>query len=153
MHIRIMVLAVAALCAAPATLAAQDPSARGDTFDLARAVAVARVANPRVTSAAAGVDAATARIRPAGALPDPTLTLGAMNYMLPSLSAARDPLSMNQVTVMQMLPVNGTLGLRRTVARFDSTRVAYRRDAVVLEVEREARSRYWDLYHIDRARQ
>jgi len=151
MHIRIMVLAVAALVAAPATLAAQDPSARGDTFDLARAVAVARVANPRVTSAAAGVDAATARIRPAGALPDPTLTLGAMNYMLPSLSAARDPLSMNQVTLMQMLPVNGTLGLRRTVARFDSTRVAYRRDAVVLEVEREARSRYWDLYHIDRA--
>ena len=116
MHIRIMVLAVAALCAAPVTLAAQGPPARGDTFNLARAVAVARVANPRVTSAAAGVAAATARIRPAGALPDPTLTLGAMNYMLPSLSAARDPLSMNQVTLMQMLPVNGTLGLRRIAA-------------------------------------
>ncbi len=74
-----------------------------------------------------------------------------MNYRLPSLSAARDPLSMNQVTLMQMVPVNGTLGLRRSVARFDSARVAYRRDAVALAIEREARSRYWDLYHTDRA--
>jgi outer membrane protein TolC len=123
----------------------------GDTFDLARVVAVARVANPRVASAAAGVEAATARIRPAGTLPDPTLTVGAMNYMLPSLSATRDPLSMNQVTLMQMVPVNGTLGLRRTVARYDSARAESRRDAVLLTVERDARARFWDLYHVDRA--
>ncbi|MEK6768632.1 MAG: TolC family protein [Gemmatimonadota bacterium] len=127
------------------------PARAQDTLTLARAVAMARTANPRVAGASAEVAAAGARIRPAGTLPDPTLTIGAMNYMLPSLSASRDPLSMNQVTLTQMLPVNGTLGLRRTVARFDSVRVASQRDALMLSVERGVRARYWDLYHTDRA--
>lgn len=154
MHLRYVCFSVAALCTAPAILdaqAAQGPSARADTLDLARAVALARRANPRVAGAGAEVAAAGARIRPAGTLPDPTLAIGAMNYMLPSLSASRDPLSMNQVTLTQVVPVNGTLGLRRTVARFDSVRVASQRDALMLSVERDVRARYWELYHTDRA--
>ncbi|MDP3772649.1 MAG: TolC family protein, partial [Gemmatimonadales bacterium] len=126
-------------------------SASADTLTLSRAVALARANNPSLAARAADVRAAGARIRPAGTLPDPTLTIGAMNYMLPSLSASRDPLSMNQVTLTQMLPVNGTLGLRRTVARFDSVRVASQRDALMLSVERYVRARYWDVYHADRA--
>ncbi len=140
----------AALAAAP-TLAAQEGSPpRADTLDLPGAVALARRENPRLAAAHAQVEAAGARIRPAGALPDPTLQLGLMNYMLPSLSARRDPLSMNQVTLMQMLPVNGSLGLRRGVARADSARAAFARDAAVLDVERDVRARYWELYHVDR---
>lgn len=122
-----------------------------DTLDLGHAITWARANNPSLAAATAEVAAATARIRPAGTLPDPTVTLGAMNYMLPTLSASRDPLSMTQLTVMQLLPVNGTLGLRRTVARFDSARVEHRRDGAVLQVERDVRAKYWDLYHTDRA--
>jgi outer membrane protein TolC len=74
-----------------------------------------------------------------------------MNYMLPGRSASRDPLTMNQVTLMQMLPVNGTLGLMRRSARLDSARAELGRRAVALEIERDVRATYWELYHTDRA--
>ena len=144
----VLLLALATAVSVPRTVGAQE---RRDTLDLPTAIAVARAHNPRIAGAGAEVAAAGARIRPAGTLPDPTVTLGAMNYMLPGLSPRSDPLSMNQLTVMQMVPVNGTLGLRRTAARADSGRVAFGRDAMVLEIEREVRSRYWELYHTDRA--
>jgi outer membrane protein TolC len=140
-------IAAAVLCAAPATIQAQ----RADTLDLTRAVALARAANPMLAARAAEVRAAGARIRPAGALSDPTLTLGAMNYMLPGLSPRGDPMTMNQVTLMQTVPVNGTLGLRRSVARSDSARFAYVAEAAALEVEAAVRAQYWALYHDDRA--
>lgn len=137
-------LAVAGTTAAP--LAAQT-----DTMGLAQAVAAARAANPMLAARQADVVAAGARIRPAGALSDPSLRLGAMNYMLPSLSRRGDPMTMNQVTLMQMVPVNGTLGLRRASARFDSAAAAGDRDAAALMLERDVRMRYWELYHTDRA--
>jgi outer membrane protein TolC len=140
---------MAAFAAATRAEARQQPP--GDTLTLVRAVALARANNPTLAARGFEVRAAGARIGPAGALPDPTLTVGAMNYMLPSLSATRDPLSMNQVTLTQTLPINGALGFRRAAARSDSARTAYRRDAVELEIERDVRARYWELYHADRA--
>jgi len=124
---------------------------RPDTLDLAAAIATARAGNPRIAAASAGVRAAAARIAPAGSLQDPTVTLGAMNYMLPGLSPRGDPMTMTQLTVMQMLPINGTLRLRRSAARADSAGTALRRDALALDVEHEVRTRYWELYHTDRA--
>src|SRR6266853_1831347 len=64
-------------------------------------------------------------------------------------SARADPLTMNQITLTQTLPVNGTLGLRRAVARADSTRVDFLRVAAVLDVERGVRAAYWRVYHND----
>jgi len=148
---RTTVTLLVALTAAASASRPAEAQERRDTLDLPTAIAVARAHSPRIAGAGDEVVAAGARIRQAGALPDPTLTIGAMNYMLPGLSPRSDPLSMNQLTVMQMLPVNGTLGLRRTAARADSARVAFGRDATILEVERAVRTRYWELYHTDRA--
>jgi len=49
------------------------------------------------------------------------------------------------------VPVNGTLGLRRGVARADSARFGYVAEAAALEIESAVRGRYWALYHDDRA--
>ena len=85
-----LLVALAAAASAPQTAGAQE---RRDTLNLPTAIAVSRAHNPRIAGAGAEVAAAGARIRPAGALPDPTVTIGAMNYMLPGLSARADPLS------------------------------------------------------------
>ncbi len=143
MDIRIMSWCVAAL-AAPLPLIAQQV----DTVTLAGAVAAARQQSPRIAGASAAAAAADARVAPAGALPDPQLTLGLMNRPLSGLT---DPLTMNQVTLLQPIPVNGALGLRRSAARFDAARAAAEADAVALEVERDVRARYWELYHVDQA--
>ena len=140
--------AAAAFAVAPATVAAQSAP---DTLDLASAVAYARAHNPMLAARAADVMAGTARIGPAGAWPDPTLTVGAMNYMLPSLSPSGDPMTMNQVTLMQPLPLNGALGRRRAAGRADSVRLEDLRLAAVLEVEQRTRAAYWGVYHADRA--
>jgi cobalt-zinc-cadmium efflux system outer membrane protein len=145
---RSLALGLAAAAAAALPAAAQQPS---DTLDIARAIVLARTQNPRIAAASAGVAAAAARIAPAGAWPDPTVTFGAMNYLLPGLSPRGDPMTMNQVTVMQTLPINGALRLRRSAARSDSAGTALRRDALALDVEHEVRTRYWELYHTDRA--
>lgn len=141
-------IAAAALAVAPRPARAQSP---GDTLDLGRAISIARAQNPRIAAASAGVSAAGARIAPAGTLADPKVTFGATNYMLPGLSPRGDPTTTNQVTVEQMLPINGTLRLRRSAARSDSAGTALRRDALALDVEHEVRTRYWELYHTDRA--
>jgi outer membrane protein TolC len=143
-----LLCAAAAIAVVPATVAAQPAP---DTLDLARAVAFARTHNPMLAARAAELRAAAARLGPAGAWPDPTLTVGAMNYMLPSLSASGDPMTMNQVTLMQTLPIGGVPGRRRAAARADSARVAALVDAAVLEVEQRTRAAYWSVYHADRA--
>ena len=140
---RLFACVLAALAAAPHGLTAQT-----DTITLARAVAMARGASPRITSAAAAATAAGARVAPAGRLPDPQLTLGLMNR---SLSGMTDPLTMNQVTLMEMVPVNGALGLKRRAAALDRDRASSLSDATMLEVERDVRARYWELYHTDQA--
>ena len=81
-----LLVGVASAVSAPRPAGAQE---RRDTLDLPTAIAAARAHNPRIAGAGAEVEAAGARIRPAGALPDPTVTLGAMNYMLPGLSPRR----------------------------------------------------------------
>ena len=156
MTLRFILAAAALACSAPEVVAAQAAPPRAaasanDTLALRRAVTLARANNPMLAARAADVRAAGARIRPAGTLPDPTLTLGAMNYMLPRLAPGGDPMTMNQVTLMQSLPINGTLGLRRGVARADSARAAFQAEAAALEVESAVRARYWALYHDDRA--
>lgn len=134
--------------AAALALAPRPVTAQNDSLSLARAVELARGANPRLTAAQAAVRAAGARIAPAGTLADPQVTLGLMNR---SLSGMPDPMTMNQVSVMQMVPINGMLGLRRRIARFDSVRVAAGSAVTTLAVERDVRSRYWELYHVDQA--
>ncbi len=67
------------------------------------------VRSPRLTAARASARAATHRLGPGGALPDPQVQLGLMNRSLPSL-ALQDPLGMNQIQVMQMIPFPGKLG-------------------------------------------
>jgi len=140
-------IAAAALCAVPVTVLAQA----ADTLDLPQAIAVARAANPVLAARAAEVRAAGARIGPAGSWSDPTLTLGAMNYALPGLSPRGDPMTMNQVTLMQMVPLDRSLGHRRDAARADSTRMAWQAEAAGLDVEAAVRAQYWTLYHDDRA--
>ena len=143
-----LLCAAAALVVAPATVAA--PSAP-DTLDLARAVAFARAHNPMLAARTAEVRAAAARLGPAGAWPDPTLSLGAMNYVLPTLSPSGDPMTMNQVTLMQPVPIGGAPGRRRAAARADSVRFAALQDAAALEIEQRTRTAYWSVYHADRA--
>jgi len=103
--------------AALLSLGAGHAAAQGDTLTAREAIRVALAANPMLRASRLSADAANARIGPAGALPDPQLQFGLMNRMASDFGNTMDPMTMNQVQLMQMLPWPGKLSAARGAAR------------------------------------
>ena len=134
---------------APANAPAQDTP--DDTLRVNDAVRIARDANPMLRAARASVTAAGQRIGPAGALPDPQLQLGLMNRMASDFGNTMDPMTMNQVQLMQMLPWPGKLGGAKRAARHSAAAA----HAEAAEQERmliaKVRMAYYQAAYADRA--
>lgn len=107
--------------------------------------AALRDQNPKLTAARALADAASARVSPAGTLPDPELQLGFMNYALPGLRPM-DPLGMVQLQVMQMLPLGGKLSLSSRIAGYQAAAVRERASDVGWELRSRAAMAFYELY-------
>ena len=105
---------------------------------------------PRTSAAAAAARAAKARIGPARRLPDPMLQFALMNRRLPGFGLD-EVLGMNQIGLVQMVPLGGKLGLAASVERA-RTAAAEARTADVRLAERErAAMAFFELYENDRS--
>lgn len=109
-------IALAVASAVPARATAQGVVVPADSM-LQSLVAEALARNPTVAQRQAAVRAATLRIRPAGALPDPMLSAGVMDLTLPSFAYRESDFTEVDVELMQEIPWPGTLGARTAVAR------------------------------------
>jgi hypothetical protein len=96
-------------------LSAQTPVKGTGPLRLGQMYRAVEAANPRIAAAGALARAADARIPPARRPPDPQLQFGLMNRSLPGFGLA-DPLGMNQVQLMQMVPFPGKLRMAGQVA-------------------------------------
>jgi outer membrane protein TolC len=152
-------LALAALVGAPPLAARQaaDTQVRErpevavtDSLDLDELVEEALAWSPRLVALRAMADAAAHRVPEAGTLPDPMVSVGAMNLGLPELDAGMPASMLPSVQVSQTLPWFGKLGLRESMA--DSERevalaaVAEEEWRVRLEVAED----FHALYAMDR---
>lgn len=133
-----------------ALLAAQAPTT-GDTLRVSEAVRIARAANPMLRAARASATAAGQRIGPAGALPDPQLQLGLMNRMTSDFGSTADPMTMNQVQLMQMLPWPGKLGGAKRAARHTAAAVKADADEQERMLGAQVRMAYYQTAYADRA--
>ena len=95
-------------------LAAQ-PLAPSDTL-LARLTVEALAANPGLAQLAARARAAAARIRPTGALADPTVSVGVMDLTLPSFAFRKSEFTEVDIELSQAFPWPGTLGAQARAA-------------------------------------
>src|SRR5881296_2332061 len=119
MQFRQLILAASALVMAGASRAlGQGPSApvAGDSV-LQSLVAEALARNPTVLQRQAAVRAATLRIRPAGTLPDPMLSVGVMDLQLTRFDSNRSDFTEVDAELSQEIPWPGTLGARSGVMR------------------------------------
>src|SRR5881628_1671464 len=119
MQFRQLILAASALVMAGASRAlGQGPSApvAGDS-GLQSLVAEALARNPTVAQRQAAVRAATLRVRPAGSLPDPMLTVGVMDLVLPHFEFNQSDFTEADVELSQEIPWPGSLGARSGVMR------------------------------------
>jgi outer membrane protein TolC len=138
-------LLLAGLLAA-GSLRAQEAS----RLTLAQVYAELAATSPRLRAAEAQAEAARARIGPAGRWPDPALQLGLMNRNLPGLGL-QDPLGMNQIQLMQMVPTAGKTGLAVKAARAEARAEAARAEEIGWEARARAAMSFYDLYQADRA--
>jgi outer membrane protein, heavy metal efflux system len=145
-HVMLCTLAVTGVAVRAAR--AQQPA---DTLRLAEAVRIALEANPMLQAARFSAAAARERVGPAGALPDPQLQLGLMNRMASEFGSTMDPMTMNQVQLMQMLPWPGKLGNAKRAARHRAAAAAADAAEQGRMLAAEVRMAYYEVAYADRA--
>lgn len=140
---------VAALLTQAGGLAAQGTPATGP-LSLGRMYTAVEAANPRIVAAGALARAADARISPARRPPDPQLQFALENRSLPGFGLS-DPLGMNTVQVMQMLPFPGKLRMAGEVASAKAEAEHARAADVAWDVRARAAMAFYELYQMDRS--
>ena len=143
----LMGLAMAGTIGASAQAAGQKPAPELRLAEVFRAL---EAASPRLTAARQMTRAAEARVAPARTLPDPQLQFGLMNRNLPGFGL-QDPLGMNQVQVMQMLPIAGQLGLAGRVAEAQARALGARATNLSWELRARAAMAFYEMYQADRS--
>ena len=131
---------------------ADSPGAqvRPDSLTLQSVYAQLDAGTPRIAAALASARAAEARIDPARRPPDPELQLGLMNRRLPGLGLD-DVLGMNEIQLMQMIPIAGKLGLAAQVERARTAAAGARADDVRWEERARAAMAFYELYETDQS--
>ena len=97
-------------------LAGASPARAQDSL-LQSLVAEALARSPTLAQRQAAVRAATLRIRPAGTLPDPRLSLGVMDLQMPHFEFNQSDFTEVDADLSQEIPWPGTLGARSGVMR------------------------------------
>ncbi len=118
MQVRQLILTASTFVIAGAGAAhAQDSVPVAGDSGLQSLVAEALARNPTVAQRQAAVRAANLRIRPAGTLPDPMLSVGVMDLLLPHFDFNQSDFTEVDVELSQEIPWPGSLGARSGVAR------------------------------------
>lgn len=117
-------------------------SARAEDATLRGLLEEAAAASPEVAQARAAVEVERARIPQAGALPDPSLTLGIQNDGFKRIEIGTMGTSFINIMVNQPLFWPGKRGLREQVATLEARRAEARLARVELDLEGRVRRGY-----------
>src|SRR5438477_5495399 len=118
MQVRQLILTATAFVLASAGPApAQNAAPVAGDSSLQSLVAEALARNPTIAQRQAAVRAATLRIRPAGSLPDPMLTVGVMDLVMPHFEFNQSDFTEADAELSQEIPWPGALGARAGVMR------------------------------------
>ena len=109
--------------------------------------------NPALNASRREVDMRVARIAPAGAPPDPSLTFGYMGGLLrpPFFPSAETPNGFRQFGASQEIPFPGKLGLRSRVAVTEADTARWNVEDVRLRLIADLKTSYFDLVLADRS--
>jgi outer membrane protein TolC len=123
----------------------------GDELSLKDAVNQAISSNPSLAGMFSRAQAMAEIPAQAGSLPDPVLSLNAMNLPVDSFSATQENMTQMQIGLSQALPFPGKLELRQQAASFEAKAAELDADEVRLALIRNVQMNWWNLFYIDRA--
>ena len=124
-----------------------------DGLALNDAVEIALSANPHYAAMLAQAQALQEIPPQAGALPDPTIGLNAMNLPVDSFSLDREPMTQLQLTFMQAIPYPGNRQLLVDAAQHEADASFARVEETALTLAARVRTTWWRLFQQDRALQ
>jgi outer membrane protein TolC len=128
-----------------------DVSPVPPVLELEQAVLIALEQNPELAGLLAQSAAMHTRPSQAAALPDPVLSLNAMNLPADTFSTGQEPMTQMQVALSQSFPFPGKRGLKREAvehkANASDAMLAERRTSLTGDV----RAAWWGLMYQDRA--
>jgi len=127
--------------------AAEDPV----TLTPGQAEQMALAANPGLAGMLSRASA-MAEIPPqAGTLPDPRLAFDAVNLPVDTFSTTQENMTQLRVGLSQVVPFPGKLGLKSEAARFEAEAARFDADEFRLQLIRNVRINWWNLFYLDRA--
>ena len=138
-----------AYCIAAVALAL--PAAAQEPMDAQLTALLAEAArnNPDLQAARRETSAARSRISPAGALDDPMLEAGVLNYPVESRSFKSEDMTMKMIGVTQRLPYPGKRALRRDVAEREAQAAERNLEELANRVRRDVKVAYYELGLVD----
>ena len=117
--------------------------------DLQRFIQLALKNNPGLRAQTFSAEASALRIPQAGALPDPVLTVAAMNLPLNSFAFDREPMSGKQIALMQKFPFPGKLGLKKSAARAGAEATKFAQKEYENQLVALVKKTYYGLFATD----
>jgi len=125
----------------------------GERLFLEKAIALATANNPSLAAIDARAKALAEIPDQVEALPDPVLSVNLANLPLDSFSFTQEGMTQFQVGIAQALPYPGKLALRSKVAAFNANAARSEVDERRLQLVRDVKTVWWNIYYLDRALQ
>jgi len=129
-----------------------DPVEIATPLDLAALLCEAESANPRILAVRARLQASEHVPSQAGALPDPTVSVGYTNETLNEFTLGDTPDSVLTVNWTQEVPYPGKRRLSGDVARSEVEVARQETELVVLRVRADVKTSYSELFRLDHLR-
>lgn len=141
------VIAFVLLINAPNTIA-QDTML---SLNESTAIEIAVRDNPNLAQMQARHEAMSEIPSQVGTLPDPMVNLNAMNFPSDTFDRGQEAMTQAQIGFSQVFPFPGKLGLKEEAAEFDALAAGHTVEEVRLQLIRNVKSQWWQLYYLDRA--
>lgn len=149
MRYSVQIILVVLSFAALAPVGAEERPA--GTLSLKRAVAIAVSDNPGLAEMRSRYQALAEVPSQVTSLPDPTVTLGAMNFPTDTFNRAQEPMTQLQLGISQTFPFPGKIALRGDIAELSARAAAHSADEARLQLVRRVKHQWWQLYYVNRA--
>jgi len=129
----------------------EDTASYASDLSWSKAVEIALADNPNLATMQSRAEAMAAIPSQVGTLPDPKLSLNALNFPVDTFNTGQEGMTQMQVGISQAFPFPGKLGLREDAAGHEAKAADSEVDETRLWLVRSVKNSWWQLFYLDKA--
>jgi len=148
---RIGILFLIILFLSTGTTIAAIPDEDCEELSLEQAATVAMKRNPGLAAIRARYEAMAAIPSQQSSLPDPVLSLGAINLPTDTFNLDQENMTQMQIGLSQKFPFPGKLALKEQSAAFEAEAALEQVDEARLALIKNTRTTWWDIFYLQKS--